>query len=116
MNGSTAGGRLEIWLFILQRLSALVLAPLVLVHLITLILAVHGDLSVEAILSRTRGNIGMAAFYGLFICAAAVHGAIGLRTIAREMLGWRGAGLNAAALLFVTFVLLLGWRAVEALV
>ena len=36
-------------------------------------------------LGRTRGNVGWAAFYGLFVLAVAIHAPIGLRTIAVRM-------------------------------
>jgi len=107
--------RLEARLWLAQRATALVLAVCVTVHLVTILYAVRSGLSAEAILGRTRGQWGWAAFYGAFVLAASVHGAIGLRTIAREWLGWhRGAGV-AASLLCVALALL-GWRAVAAVV
>ena len=71
-------GRLELWMFALQRLSAMVLAPLVLIHLGTMIYAVQGGLSASEILSRTQANAIWPVLYGIFIVAVAVHGAIGL--------------------------------------
>jgi len=108
-------GRLELWLFALQRLSAMVLAPLVLLHLAVMIYAIQGGLSAAEILARTRGSGFWAAVYGLFVIAASVHGAIGLRAMLREMTRWRGAGLNLAAALFCIAILTLGLRAVGAL-
>jgi fumarate reductase subunit C len=75
---------MNVRLYLAQRLSALVLAPLVLVHLGLIIYATRNGLSAGEILGRTRGSAGWAAFYGLFVFAAAVHGAIGVRAIARE--------------------------------
>ena len=106
--------RLEVWLFIAQRASAAVLAPLVLVHLATVIYAVQGGLSAAEILARTRDGPWWAGLYGLFVAAAAVHGAIGLRTVVREMTPWSGPGLDAAAALFGIGVLVLGFQAVAA--
>lgn len=108
-------GRLELWLFALQRISAMILAPLVLVHLVTMIYAVQGGLSASEILSRTQGSTIWALVYGLFIVAVAVHGAIGLRTIVREMTPWRGTGASAVAVFFCVTVLVLGFRAVGAI-
>ena len=71
----------EVWLFAAQRLSAMVLAPLVLLHLGTMIYAVQDGLSAAEILARTRGSVFWGANYALFIAAASVHGAIGLRAI-----------------------------------
>ncbi len=109
-------GRLEIWLFTLQRLSAMVLAPLVILHLATMIYAVQGGLSASEILARTQGSVLWGTLYGIFIVAVAVHGAIGLRTIVREMTRIQGAGASAVAVLFCAGVLTLGFGAVEALI
>jgi len=107
-------GRLELWLYIAQRLSAMVLAPLVIGHLITMVYAIRGGLSAAEILGRTQGSVFWMIFYGLFVIAAAVHGSIGLRVIVREMTSWRGRSLNAAAVAFCLLVLVLGFRAVGA--
>lgn len=106
--------RIEIWLYMAQRLSAMVLAPLVLVHLITMVYAIRGGLTAAEILGRTEGSVFWTAFYGLFVVAAGVHGAIGLRSIVREMTPWRGRSVNLAATAFCIFVLVLGFRAVGA--
>jgi len=103
-------------LFLLQRLSALVLAPLVLVHLGLILYAVGDGLSAAEILGRTRGSLGWGLFYGLFVLAAALHGPIGLRSIVSEMTPWRGRSLDIAMVLFGLALLLLGLRAVTAVV
>lgn len=108
-------GRLELWLFALQRLSAMVLAPLVLIHLVTMIYAVQGGLSASEILSRTQGNALWGTLYSVFIVAVAIHGAIGLRTILREMTPVRGAAASVVAAAFFIAILTLGYRAVEAI-
>ena len=102
--------RLALW----QRLSAAVLAPLVLVHLGLILYAVGDGLSAAEILGRTRGSLGWALFYGLFVLAAAVHAPIGLKTVLRETLGWRGRGLDLAMGLFALALLVLGLHAVAA--
>lgn len=109
---AASASRLELWLFVAQRASALVLAPLVLAHLGLIVYAVQGGLTAAEILSRTRGSGFWASFYGLFVVAAAIHAPIGLRTILREMTAWRGRSLNLAALVFALLLLILGWRAV----
>ncbi len=108
-------GRAALWLFVAQRLSAMVLAPLVLLHLATIIYAVQDGLSAAEILARTRGSLAWAAAYGLFVLAAAIHGAIGLHTIVGETTGRWGVGPAAVALVFGLAVLALGIRAVGAL-
>jgi len=109
-------GRVEVWLFAAQRLTAMVLAPLVLLHLATMIYAVQDGLSAAEILARTRGSIFWGGIYGLFVAAASVHGAIGLRSILREMTPLRGTGASLVAAAFMITVLALGWRAVAAFI
>jgi fumarate reductase subunit C len=82
-------------LWIVQRVTAMVLAVAVAVHLVTIILAVRGGLSAAEIIGRTSGNAAWLGFYGVFALAAGLHGAIGLRGIAAEWLGWRGRGFDA---------------------
>jgi fumarate reductase subunit C len=108
-------GRLELWLFVVQRASALVLVPLILVHLATMIYAIQGGLSAAEITARVQGSPVWPAFYRLLVVAAGVHGAIGLRTIVGEMTPWRGRSLDAAALAFAVACLGFGFRAVGAL-
>jgi fumarate reductase subunit C len=99
-------------LYILQRLTALVMVPLVLGHLGVIVYATRSGLSAEAILGRTQGSLFWAGFYGLFVVAAAIHGTIGLRTVLAEMAGWRGRGLDLVVTVFGLLVLGLGIRAV----
>lgn len=107
-------GRVELWLYVAQRLSAMVLAPLVIVHIGTIIYAIRDGLTAAEILGRTSGSVFWMLFYGLFVVAAAVHGSIGLRSILREMTVWRSKSLDVAAVAFCLMILVLGLRAVEA--
>ncbi len=104
----------EFTLFMVQRLTAVVMAPLVIGHLAVMIYAVQGGLTAEEILGRTQGSLGWAAFYGLFVLMAAIHGAIGLRNVVREWLGVDGIALAGFA--WATFFALtaMGARAVHA--
>jgi fumarate reductase subunit C len=106
--------RVAIQLYILQRATALVMAPLVLVHLAVIVYATQAGLSAEAILGRTQGSLLWAGFYGLFVVAAAIHGTIGLRTVLVETVAWRGRGLDVAMAVFGLLLLVLGLRAVAA--
>jgi fumarate reductase subunit C len=106
--------RAEAVLWIAQRATAVILAFCVLVHLVTLIYAVRHGLSAADILGRTRGNAAWAAFYVIFVAAVAVHGAIGLRTVAAEWLRFRGAAAEAATAAVAIGLLLMGLRAVVA--
>lgn len=107
-------GRLELWLYMVQRFSAMLMAPLIIVHLVTIVYAIQGGLSASEILGRTQGSVFWMLFYGLFVIAASVHGAIGLRNILREMTPWRGRSLDLSAAGFALVVLLLGLNAVGA--
>jgi fumarate reductase subunit C len=99
-----------------QRISAMVLAVCVLVHLAVMIYAVRGGLDAAEILGRTQGSLVFGLFYTVFVLAAAVHVPPGLMNIAVEWWRWppRRAlwvGRAVAMLLALT-----GLRAVFAVV
>ena len=106
--------RSDTTLWILQRVSAAVLALCVAVHLFTIVYAVRGGLSAAEILARTKGNQAWLAFYSIFVLAVAVHAPIGLRAVAAEWLGWRGRSRDACAFLFAALLAWMGMRAVLA--
>jgi len=99
-----------------QRISAMVLAVCVLIHLLTLIYAVRGGLSATEILVRTRGSMGWGIFYTVFVLAIAIHAPIGLRAVLSEALGWRGKLLQLAVGIATVLILALGLRAVWAVI
>jgi succinate dehydrogenase subunit C len=101
-------------LFLAQRVSAMVMAAAVAVHLATILYAVRGGLTAADILGRTHGNVGFLIFYAIFVIAVAVHAPIGLRNILREWTRWRGTTLDLALALFALLLLALGMRAVFA--
>jgi len=104
--------RLYVW----QRLTAAVMAPLVLVHIAVIFYASRKGLSAADILGRTRGSLMWASFYGAFVAAAALHAAIGVRNVLVE---WSPLGESRAGLfstLFGVLLLVLGLRAVAAVV
>jgi len=107
--------RFETRLWLAQRVSAIVLALCVVVHLATIVLAVRGGLSAAEILGRTRGSVAWLSFYALFIAAVAVHAPIGLRAIIAEWLGWRGRSLDLAVALFAVLIAAAGLRTVLGL-
>jgi fumarate reductase subunit C len=104
--------RSETLLWIAQRASAAVLAVCVVVHLATIYYAVQGGLTGAEILGRTRGNGAWAAFYAVFVLAAAVHAPIGLRAVLAEWFGWRGRARDFALIAFAVILAGLGLRAV----
>jgi fumarate reductase subunit C len=101
-------------LFLVQRVSAAVLAFAVTVHLATILYAVRGGLTAGEILARTRGNSGFLAFYLLFVLAVSVHAPIGLRNVLREWTPWRGRSLDVMLAIFAALLLILGVRAALA--
>ena len=104
----------RLWLW--QRATAALLAFFVLVHLATIIYAVRGGLSAADILGRTRGSVAWAIFYAAFVLAAAVHGGIGLRTVAIEWLRLGGRAAGALACVIALALVAMGLRAVAAVV
>ncbi len=107
---------METRLFVLQRLSAMFLAPLVMVHLGLILYAVRGGLTADEILARTQGSIGWALFYGIFVLAASVHAPIGVRNVLKEWTTWGGNSLNVAMLVLAAALMASGLRAVWAVV
>ena len=105
---------LTLRLYMLQRITALLMAPLVLGHLAVIIYAIQGGLSAAEILGRTQGSAIWFAFYGLFVVAVSVHGAIGLRAILHEWAGLKGALLEAIMWATGLGLFALGTRAVWA--
>ena len=99
-----------------QRISAMVLALCVLVHLGVMIYAVRGGLSGAEILSRTQGSIVFGVFYTVFVLACAVHVPIGFARICEEWLGMRGLAATIVAKLLGLVILVMGLRAVYGVV
>lgn len=104
----------SIRLYLAQRVSAMILAPLVLLHLGVMIYAVQGGLSAEEILGRTRDSFWWGSVYGLFVLAVSVHAAIGLRVIAGEWFGLTQRRLDLLMWVVMLGLLALGGRAVYA--
>lgn len=105
---------LTLRLYMLQRITALLMAPFVIGHLAVMIYAIQGGLSAEEILGRTQGSVLWFLFYGTFVVAVSIHGAIGLRTIFHEWGGLRGAALEALMWAVGVGLFALGARAVWA--
>lgn len=105
---------LNLRLYMLQRITALLMAPLVVGHLAVMIYAIQGGLSAAEILGRTQGSVLWFLFYGIFVVAVAIHGAIGLRAIAFEWGGLKGTSLSAFMWIVGLGLFALGARAVWA--
>ncbi len=107
---------LGVRLYLAQRISALIMAPLVLGHLAVMIYAARGGLSASEILARTQGSLFWGLSYGLFVAAVAVHAAIGLRVIIHEHLKLSGRALDAFSWTVGVILFAMGARAVAAVV
>lgn len=105
---------LDVRLYLVQRLTAAIMAPLVIGHLAVIIYAVQGGLSAAEILSRTQGSLWWGLFYGLFVIAVSLHAAIGLRAVVHEHLKLSGRALSAFTMAVGLVLLGLGGRAVAA--
>ena len=112
--GMIKGGMMEARLYALQRLSAVVMAPLVVVHLITIMIAVRNGLTAEEILARTQGFSLWGAFYTLFVVAVAIHAPLGLRKILVEWFQIPKRLSDLLALGLAVLFLALGLRSVMA--
>lgn len=105
---------LNLRLYMAQRLSAMVMAPLVLGHIAVMIYAIQGGLSTAEILGRTQGSVLWFLFYGSFVVAVSIHAAIGLRVIVHETVRLRGRWLEIFTWGTGIVLLLMGARAVAA--
>lgn len=103
-------------LYLAQRISALIMAPLVLIHLGVVIYAVQGGLDAAEILARTQGSIVWGMLYALFVLTVSVHAAIGLRVVAYEWFKLTGIQLDIFTWVVALGLMLLGGRAVVAVV
>jgi len=101
-------------LYVLQRMTAALMVPLIIGHLIVIFYATSNGLSAAEILGRTRGSIGWALYYGLFVILASVHGAIGVRGVLREWTRLTPGALDAIMWAFGLLLAILGARAVAA--
>jgi succinate dehydrogenase subunit C len=105
---------MNVTLYVWQRGTAAMMAPMIIVHVALIFYATRHGLTAADILSRTRGSIGWGAFYALFVVAASIHAAIGVRNVLAEWspLGDRGAAIAAHS--FGLALLGLGLTAVAA--
>ena len=107
---------MNVRLYVWQRLTAALMVPLVVVHVAVIFYAARNGMTAADILARTRGSIVWASFYGAFVVAVAIHAAIGVRNVLTEWspLKQRSADIFASG--FGLLLLLLGVRAVAAVV
>jgi fumarate reductase subunit C len=105
---------MNVRLYLWQRLTAAIMLPLVLLHIAVIFYASRKGMTATDILARTRGSIVWASFYGVFVVAAAVHAAIGVRNVLTEWSPLEDRGAGIFAVVFGIVLLILGLRAVAA--
>ena len=106
----------DLRLYLLQRVTAAMLVPLIAVHLIVIYMATAKGLSAADILARTRGSITWGVFYSLFVVLAAVHGAIGVNAVCREWTALSAPARERVMWASGALLFLLGMRAVVGVV
>jgi fumarate reductase subunit C len=105
---------MNVSLYVWQRATAALMAPMIVVHVAVIFYATRHGLGAADILARTGGSVFWGVFYALFVVAASIHAAIGVRNVLAEWsrLGDRSAGIAASA--FGVALFGLGLRAVVA--
>jgi len=107
--------RQERLLYVLQRLSALVLAPLVILHIGVMIVAVQGGLNTAEMLARTQSSTFWPVIYATFFVVAGVHGCIGLRNILTETTELPARSVNRISGGLLILILVFGFETVRAI-
>jgi fumarate reductase subunit C len=107
---------MNVRLYIWQRATAAIMAPLVLVHIAVIFYATRQGMSATDVLARTRGSIAWTAFYGLFVVAVSIHASIGVRNVLHEWLPLNERRAGVCAIVFGLLLAVLGMRAVAAVV
>ena len=104
--------RIYLW----QRATAALMVPLVLVHIAVIVYASRKGMTAADILSRTHGSIVWASYYGLFVAAASIHAAIGVRNVLTEWSPLADRRAGQFAIVLGLLLAALGTRAVFAVV
>jgi fumarate reductase subunit C len=107
---------MNVRLYIWQRATAALMAPLVLGHIAVIFYATHQGMTAADILARTRGSIIWAAYHGIFVAAVSIHAAIGVRNVLSEWSPLNARNTGWFAIVFGTLLFVLGLRAVTAVV
>jgi fumarate reductase subunit C len=107
---------MNVRLYVWQRATAAVMAPLVMVHIAVIFYATRHGMSAADILGRTRGSVAWATFYGLFVLAVSIHASIGVRNVLGEWTPLNERRIDACSVFFGLVLAVLGLCAVAAVV
>jgi len=107
---------MNVKLYVWQRATAAIMVPLVIVHIAVIFYVSRQSLTAADILSRTHGSVLWAAYYGLFVATASVHGGIGVRNVLLEWSPISERNADTFAFLLGQFLLWTGAYTVYVLV
>jgi fumarate reductase subunit C len=107
---------MNVGLYVWQRATAALMAPLVLVHIAVIFYATRQGMTAADILSRTHGSVVWATFYGVFVAAVSIHAPIGVRNVLAEWTPLTDRSANLFAVILGVVLGLLGLYAIVALV
>ncbi|MDA0308751.1 MAG: succinate dehydrogenase [Proteobacteria bacterium] len=105
----------EMRLYLLQRLTAILMLPMVIGHLATIMYATRSELTAASILERTQSSPWLVVFYTGFVILVSIHAPLGLRKIMGEWLRVSPKLANRISVLLFLGFLGLGLRGVWAL-
>ncbi len=101
--------------WLVQRVTAAILAVCVVVHLAVIVIAVQGGVTAAEIVGRVAGSVPWLLFYSVFVIAVALHAPAGLRNILRETTNLGKRQTHWIMALVCGVILVMGFRAVIGL-
>jgi fumarate reductase subunit C len=107
---------MNVRLYVLQRATATLMVPLVLVHIAVIFYATRQQMTAADILSRTHGSVAWASYYALFVAAVSIHASIGVRNVLAEWSRLTERRAGQIAIVFGVVLAFLGAHAIFALV
>jgi fumarate reductase subunit C len=107
---------MNVRLYVWQRATAALMAPLVLLHIAVIFYATRKGMTAADILSRTHNSIMWASYYGIFVAAVSIHASIGVRNVLTEWVPLNNRRSGQLAIVFGLLLAALGVRAVYAVV
>jgi len=107
---------MNVRLYVWQRATAALMAPLVLIHIAVIFYATRQQMTAADILSRTHGSVVWASYYALFVAAVSIHASIGVRNVLAELSPLTERRAGRIAIVFGALLALLGAHAIFALV
>jgi fumarate reductase subunit C len=107
---------MNVRLYVLQRATATLMVPLVLVHIAVIFYATRQQMTAADILSRTHSSVAWASYYALFVAAVSIHASIGVRNVLAEWSRLTERRAGQIAIVFGVVLAFLGAHAIFALV